>query len=158
MARRGRTGRQRAPASYRESVAHGVSPTAPTGVLREEHTVDSTSSGPTGTMELGGTPSRGLGARPFPSGRSILVGTFFLALLSAAVWAVTYLEGIKTTQVEQAVHIKNLEKGQDSLTTTVKDEVKRLEAAIHRGLSDVIERFRGQSPAPTPKQQNKPGG
>jgi hypothetical protein len=84
----------------------------------------------------------------------VAIGTFWLALLGAIVWAVNYLDGIKATQAEQAVHIKNLEKGQDSLTATLKDEVKRLEAALHRGLADVIDRFRGgQAPPPAAKGQ-----
>jgi hypothetical protein len=79
--------------------------------------------------------------------------------LGTIVGSVIYLEGIKTTQAEQAVQLKNLKDNHDSLSRHVTHELTRLEEAFRRGLSELIDRFRPQpappSPAPSPAPEKK---
>ncbi len=158
MAGRGRRGgkRDRDRRLYRDNIIQaGASPTAPTGRIVEEPTVESTASGPSKTIDLPPAGGGGRRRRGIKWGLLSSVATLIMTVIGGIVWAVIYLEGIKTTQVEQAANLKNLKESHENLVTHVKDQAKELRDEIRRGLSDLVDRFRAQ-PAlpPTPPAQS----
>jgi hypothetical protein len=126
----------------------------------EEPTVESTGSGPSRTVDLGSPPAGGGRRRRGPrwgdrSSIATLIVTVVVALVSGIVWAVMYLEGIKTTQVEQALTLEFMDDKHRDLVKKVGDEIKRLEELFKEGLSNLSNRLRPQ-PSPAPAQAPKP--
>lgn len=66
--------------------------------------------------------------------------------------AVAYVVSMKSDIASNAATIRSLERSQESLGTTLRHEIQRVEAAFERRLREVMSYFRGRSPADSERE------
>lgn len=148
--KRGRAGGkgQRQREQYRRNLSSAdASATATTGYIRPERTTDSTSAGPSRSMPLGPPPPAPARRRRggWPGWPAITTITLLLTAFGVFGWVIIYVQDVKTTVAKHDVALQDLKEQHASLASDLRTQVQRLETAIERRWSDMVDRLKGLS-------------